>query len=88
MSYYSNLHKEQLRTARTLTLLHLNQTMFQGQIKAGMIFFSSLSNRVLEQIFVWRDINDRQGSCRSTELEGINPDPSLCMKILRGKKNS
>lgn len=42
MSYYNNFHKDQVRTARTLMLLHLNQTMFQGQVKAGLIFFLSI----------------------------------------------
>lgn len=56
------------------------------QWKQERIFFFSLSNCVLEHVFVWRDINDRQGSCRYTEPGGISTDPSLKYEGLREKK--
>lgn len=53
------------------TYLHLKQKMFQGLEETGL-YFSSPSDCGLEQ-----DINDRQGSCGSTQPGGINTYPSL-----------
>lgn len=77
MSYCSNLT---LQTAKTLKNWYLKQTMFQGPAKRGVIL-PPLCYCVLEHVFVRRDINDRRGSCRPTEPESINKDPSKCMKV-------